>query len=338
VSPIPAIAVIGAGHLGSLHAQALHRLDPHAPRWVIDLIPERAARVAEPLGARVATDASAVWGEAGAVIVATPTETHFAIAQAALTAGCHVFVEKPITRTPAEGAALVALAAERGRVLQVGHIERFNPIFQALHAEIGIPAFVEAERLAPFVPRSLDVDIVLDLMIHDLDLLLSVVPAPLESVDAVGVAVLTPREDIATARLRFANGTVANLTASRVSQEKVRKIRFFSRRGYHSLDLLARSARKVAIRPDPSGPLEVPGVGRFAATEERLERREPDPLSEELRCFLEAAAGQRRPLVSGEQGLRVLEVATEIGSHVQQSLRRFREAEDAGHADPDCRR
>jgi predicted dehydrogenase len=326
----PPIAVIGAGHLGTFHAQALHRLDPMQPAWIVDPIPERAESLARAVHARAVEDARDCLAKVAAVIIATPTETHHAVARSALEHDCHVLVEKPITRTVEEGRDLVALAAARGRVLQVGHIERCNPIFRALQPEIGVPAFVEAERLAPFVPRSLDVDVVLDLMIHDIDLLLAVVPAEVEAIEAVGVAVLTGREDIATARLRFSNGSVANLTASRVSQEKSRKIRFFSRRGYLSLDLLTRSARRVTIQAGAADGFEVPGVGRFAISEERIERREPDPLSEEIRGFLTAVAGAGEPPVSGEAAVRVLEVATEIRGHVVQGLRRFREAEACG--------
>lgn len=320
------VAVIGAGHLGTFHARALARVAPGRLRAIVDCAAERAQALAAELGVRAAERLETVLGEIGAAIVATPTESHFAVASAALEAGCHVLVEKPLTQTLEEGRALVALAAARGRVLQVGHIERFNPIFQALRDEIGVPAFIEAERLAPFVPRSLDVDVVFDLMVHDVDLALSLVPAEVTSIDAIGVAVLTPGEDIATARLRFANGSVANLTASRVSQEKSRKIRFFSRRGYHSLDLMARSARRVSVAPDPKGALEVPGIGRFTLSQEHITRAEPDPLGEEVRCFLASAETGAPVRVTGEEALRVLEVAGEIRRHVRVSLQAMREA------------
>ena len=317
------VAIIGAGHLGTFHARVLARLRPGQPSWIVDLDEPKAAGLAAEVGARATADLSLALAAADAAIVATPTETHAAVATAALAAGCHVLVEKPLTATVAEGAALVDRARAARRVLRVGHVERFNPVFQAVRAEIVAPAFVEAERLAPFVPRSLDVDIVLDLMIHDLDLLLHIVPAPIESIDAVGVPVLTPREDIATARLRFTNGVVANLTASRVSQEKSRKIRFFSRNAYHSLNLLARSARRVAVAADPQGEIVVPGVGTFRVHEERWERKAPDPLSAEIAAFLDAAAGIPAPGVTGEEALRVLETAIEIRGHVRAGLARL---------------
>lgn len=317
------VAVIGAGHLGTLHARALRRLQKDRPLWIVDRDAARAEAVARELGARAATESQAVLAEVGAAIIATPTETHFEIARACLEAGLHCLVEKPITRTVAEAEALVALAESRGHVLQVGHVERFNPIFRRMGAQIDPPAFVEAERLAPFVPRSLDVDVVLDLMIHDLDLLLSRIPAEPVAVDAVGVAVLTQREDIANVRLRFASGTVANLTASRVSQEKVRKIRFFSPSGYVSLDLLARSARRVTIERGVAEGFLVPGAGRFAVHEEHLEAPPGDALSDQMTAFLTAAQEGQPPVVSGHDGLRALRVAVEIGRAVRASLERM---------------
>jgi len=327
------VAVVGAGHLGTFHARALARLRPGQPAWVIDVLADRAAGLAAEIGARAGTDLRAALEQVGAVIVATPTVSHFAVAGAALAAGCHVLVEKPITVTLEEAEALVRRAAEMRRTLQVGHVERFNPIWRALQAEIGVPAFIEAERLAPFVPRSLDVDVVLDLMIHDLDLVLSVVPADPVAVDAVGVAVLSGREDIASARVRFANGTVADLTASRVSPEKVRKIRCFGPRGYHSIDLLARSARRVRMEPAVDGTLEVPGRGRFAVREERVERPGPDPLAEEIRTFLLAAETGAAPGVSGAEALRVLRLAYEVREQVNRSLRQL-EASGLGPVAP----
>jgi predicted dehydrogenase len=312
--------VVGAGHLGTFHARALARLRPGQPVWVIDNVASRAAALAGEVGARAGTDLSAALRDVGAVIVATPTETHHAVAAAALEAGCHVLIEKPITDRLEDGEALVRRAAELGRTLQVGHIERFNPIWSALQAEVGVPAFVEAERLAPFVPRSLDVDVVLDLMIHDLDLVLSVVPAEPVAIDAIGVAVLTGREDIASARLRFANGSVADLTASRISQEKTRKIRCFGTRGYHSIDLLTRSARRVRMEAAADGPLEVPGRGRFTVREERIEQTTPDPLSAEIQAFLTAAEGGASRGVSGPEAVRVLRLAYRVREQVRQSL------------------
>jgi len=320
------VALLGAGHLGTFHARALRRLAGEHRLWIHDPDAARARRLAQEVAA-VACDLAEALAAADAVVIAAPTAAHAELALQAFDAGCDVFVEKPITRTLAEGEQLVQRAAADERILQVGHIERFNPIFRAVAADIGVPAYVEAERLAPFVPRSLDVDVVLDLMIHDLDLVLAQVPADVAALDAAGAAVLTPREDIASARLRFANGTVANLTASRVSQEKSRKIRFFSRHAYLSLDLAQRTARRVAIRSDAAGDVEVPGMGRFTVAEEQLEQKTPDPLEQELHAFLTAVQTRTPPPVSGAQALRVLRVADAIRDDVQRSLRRFDEAQ-----------
>lgn len=325
------IAVVGAGRLGSFHARALHRLDPAQPAWIVDTVPARAQALAAELDARATADLAPVLAQVGAVVVATSTAAHFAVADAALVAGCDVLVEKPLTATLAEGEALVARARAQGAVLQVGHSERFNPIFRLLRAEIGTPAFVEAERLAPFVPRSLDIDVVLDLMIHDLDLLLALMPDDPVAVDAVGVAVLTAREDIANVRLRFAGGTVANLTASRVSQDRVRKIRFFHRSGYLSLDLMQRTARRIVLRPvegeapAPAGgiPDTVAAGPALRAVEERIQAPEADPLTDQLRAFLAAAAGSAAVEVGGAEGLRVLRVAEEVRRQVRRSLECF---------------
>ena len=319
-------ALVGAGHLGRFHAQKIAQLPDAELTAIVDVRPERAAALAQEVGGKPGSDLAAALQDVNAVVIAAPTESHFEIAAAALRCGCHVFIEKPMTRTIAEGEQLLALAAECGRKLQVGHVERFNPIFRAARDRIGIPAFVEAERLAPFVPRSLDVDVVLDLMIHDLDLLLSIVPQELESLEAVGVAVLTPKEDIANARLRFANGTVANLTASRVSREKVRKMRFFGPRGYLSLDLLTREGRHAAIGPHPEGEIEVPGRGRFRVGERQLQAEPIDAIRTELAAFFEAIIHDTEPLVTGAEALRVIRIAARIQEEVKRSLQRFQQS------------
>ncbi len=328
------MAVVGAGHLGTFHAQKLHALDPQEPRWVVDRVRERAEALAAAVGARPATDLGAVLPEVGALIVATPTESHFEVAARAIEAGCHVLVEKPMTSTVEEGQELVKLARSAGLVLQVGHVERFNPIFLAARDQIGTPAFVEAERLAPFVPRSVDIDVILDLMIHDLDILLSLVPDRIATLDAVGVAVLTEREDIANARLRFTNGTVANLTASRVSREKVRKLRFFGPANYLSLDLAARTGRRARIVPDAGGDVAVPGLGRFRLAEEALIAGDGDALTEQMRAFQIAIQENAPPAVSGEDAVRVLRIAGRIQQEVQQSLEVFRLRGGAGTRGP----
>ncbi len=314
------VAVIGAGHLGTFHAQKLQQLIPDSPRIILDTVPEKAEKLAAAVGASVGTDLGQVLKEVGAIVLATPTESHFEIGMAALDAGCHVLVEKPMTETVEQGRALVTRAAEKGLTLQVGHVERFNPLFRAVRDQIGVPAFVVAERLAPFVPRSLDIDVVLDLMVHDIDILLSLVTADVEHLDAIGVGVLTPWVDIAHAHLRFTNGTVANLTASRVSQDKVRKIRCFGPSGYISMDLGQGSGRRVSVQAGEGGDIEVPGLGRFAVRQDKLEAPAEDALAEEARAFLHAVQTGSPPIVSGGDALRVLELAERIRGEVRRSL------------------
>lgn len=242
------VAVIGCGHLGTFHARLYAELPEARLVAVVDPHPERAQALAQSLGAQASTDLEAVLHKVRAVSIASPTTTHHEIAWRCLDAGVACLVEKPICETLAEGSALVQHARNLGLVLAVGHTERFNPAFAAARAELGCPRFIESHRLAPFVARSLDVDVVLDLMIHDIDLTLCLQPSAVESVDAVGVPVLTPGADIANARIRFADGAVANLTASRVSREKVRKIRFFGPRQYHSIDLMGGSVERAMLR------------------------------------------------------------------------------------------
>ncbi len=250
--PVP-VAVIGCGHLGTFHARLYRNLPGARLVAVMDIVPEKAQTLGEALGVPWTTDLAKTLSEARAVSVATPTTTHRAVAEACLRAGCAVLVEKPLAATVEDGAALVGLAAARGLPLAVGHVERFNPAFRAARERIGRPRFIESHRLSTFVPRSLDVDVVLDLMIHDLDLTLGLIPAEVESCDAIGVPVLTSGEDIANARIRFADGAVANFTASRVSRERVRKIRFFGERRYLSIDLMERTVEQVALKAMPTG-------------------------------------------------------------------------------------
>ena len=314
------LAVIGAGHLGTYHAQKLRQLEPERPLLIYDTLVEKAEALAQVVSGRVSASLAEVLAASEAVVVATPTETHHEIGMQALEAGCHLMVEKPMTQTVEQGRELVAQAKQRQLTLQVGHVERFNPLFRAVRDRIGVPAFVAAERLAPFVPRSLDIDVVLDLMVHDLDILLSLVEADLERLDAVGVSVLTPWVDIANVHLRFVGGTVANLTASRVSQDRVRKIRFFGPSGYFSLDLGARTGRRVHVAASPEGAIEVPGTGRFDVRQEPLDAPSEDALAEEARSFLQAVKDGTPPAVSGEEALRVLEMADRIRAEVLRSL------------------
>ena len=307
------VAVIGCGHLGTFHAR-LYTAHPDASLVaVVDVLEDRARALAQETGARAASDISEIEEPVRAVSIATPTSTHMDVALACLDRGCHLLVEKPITATEEEARRMIAAAQARGLVVAVGHTERFNPSFREAAAAIRRPRFIEAHRLAPFVPRSLDVDVVLDLMIHDLDLVLAMVAGPPVQVDASGVGVLTPREDIANARLLFPDGTVANLTASRISREKMRKIRIFGDGQYVSIDLLARRFQRAWLVDGSPDPLE-------RIRWEAREAADANPLADEIDDFLKSVSGAGPPRVPAAEGLAVLRLALEVRRRVRDSL------------------
>jgi predicted dehydrogenase len=297
------VAVVGVGALGQHHARVCAGLEGAALAGLYDVDGARAAEVAGRHGAPVFAHLRDVIDAADAVCLAVPTVDHHRVARVLLEAGRHVLVEKPICSTVAEAEDLIAVAGQRGLVLQVGHVERFNPATDVLRANAVRPRFVEVHRLAPFTPRSLDVDVVLDLMIHDLDIVLALDGSQAVQVDAVGVPVLTPRADIANARLRFASGLIANLTASRVSAEKVRKFRVFSPRTYISADFAAREAQVYRLAEGPAGP---------AIESHRTAAPDVEPLRRQLEAFVAAVREGSRPAVSGADGLRALSLAHEI--------------------------
>lgn len=303
------VAVIGVGHLGRHHARILSTLDGAELAAVVDTLPGRAAEIASGTGARALTDYRAILGEVDAVTIAVPTEQHRDVALPFLERGTAVLVEKPMARSLAEADELLAAAHASGATLAVGHTERYNPAVAAVMPLVTSPRFIEVHRLGVFPERSLDIDVVFDLMIHDLDVILSLVRSDVVSIEAVGVAVLTPKYDIANARLRFASGCIANVTASRISRDRVRKIRFFQPDAYISIDYAAqeveawRLVRRDGARPAiEGGPLPV-------------ERDEP--LRRELADFIGAAREGRPPAVDGEAGRRALELATRIAEKME---------------------
>ena len=297
------IAVVGVGSLGQHHARVCASLPGAALAGVFDLDRARAGEVAARHGCRAFDDIGRMLADSDAVTVAVPTVDHHRVARAVLEAGKDVLVEKPICSTLAEAEDLIALARDRALILQVGHIERFNPATDVLRANAVRPRFIEVHRLGAFSARSLDVDVVLDLMIHDLDIVLSLDGSEAVQVDAVGVPVLTPRVDIANARLRFASGLIANLTASRVSAERVRKFRVFSPRTYISVDFAAREAQVHRLVDGPDGP---------HIQSERTAAPDEEPLRRQLAAFVTAVRDRSQPLVSGTDGLRALTLAHEI--------------------------
>jgi predicted dehydrogenase len=303
------VAVIGVGHLGRHHARLLAGIEGAQLVAVVDTQPDRAAGAAEPTGARALADYRELFGQVDAVTVAVPTELHREIALPFLERGISTLVEKPITRTVAEADALIAAAAVSGATLAAGHTERYNPAVAVVLPMVSTPRFIEVHRLGVFPDRSLDIDVVFDLMIHDLDIILAMVKSEVTSIDSVGVPVLTDRFDIANARLRFATGCIANVTASRISRERVRKIRFFQPDAYISIDYAEqevegyRLLRREGQRPEIQG-------GKLPVTRE-------EPLKRELTDFVRAVREKRRPVVTGEDGRRALVLAQAIADKME---------------------
>lgn len=293
------VGVVGVGHLGAIHARVYSQLPNARLVGVCDHHAERAAATARTYGATAYPTLKTMLPHVEAVSVAVPTAAHYAVAKQCLNAGVHVLIEKPITRTMAQANALLALAREKRLTVQVGHVERFNSAFQGIAKILKEPRFIECHRLGPYTMRGTDVGVVLDLMIHDIDIVLWLVGQPVKRIDAVGVSVLSGSEDIANARLTFANGTVANLTASRVTPETLRKIRLFQHDTYISVDYAAQAAKVFQKQH-----------GSIAHQELPIEREEP--LKAELSAFLEAVRHGHRPVVSGDDARDALRVALTI--------------------------
>ena len=320
--PLP-LALIGVGHLGKIHARCLAEL-PEDIRvaGVYDEDHARAEAVAEQYGWRAFAKTAELYaalasaGPTRAVDIVTPTTTHHVLAKAALEAGCHVFVEKPIASTAAEGAELEALSDRLGLTVQVGHVERFNPAFRHVAAHGIRPVFIEAHRLAQFNPRALDVSVVLDLMIHDIDLVLSLVDSDVEHVSASGVGVVGDAVDIASARLDFADGTTANLTASRISLKNMRKLRLFARDAYVGLDLMSKEAEVVTLSdhdPAAPGPFQLPTAsGLREVTMTQPEIAPANAIRDELRAFAKTCRDGGAAVVTAADGRRALELAERI--------------------------
>lgn len=304
-------AVVGAGRLGALHAAKYAALPGVRLSHVVDIDPARAERVARLTGAAALTDYQALLGHVDLVSVATPTVTHLEIASRLLAGGIDVLVEKPMTATLEQARQLAALAQGSDRILAVGHLERFNPAVVRSRPFIKGPKFIECHRLAPFTERGTDVDVIFDLMVHDLDVILSITSAEVASVEAVGVAVLTERIDIANARLKFDDGMIANLVTSRVSQRRERKIRFFQPDAYISLDYEGRTVQIYRRDPPP------PGQMYPTISAEHIDLREGDPLADEIGDFVGGARTRSRPQVGVMDGLRVVELCEQISSAIK---------------------
>lgn len=288
----------------------------------VDSRPERAAQVSDELGVKAWDDLDALIGAVDAVSVVVPTPAHYSVARAALQQGRHVLIEKPLASSLAEADELVSLAESKGALIQTGHVERFNRAIRAALPYVNGPRFIESDRLAPFNPRGSDVAVVLDLMIHDIDLLLTLVRSPVKELAAVGIPVLTPFVDIANARLVFSSGAVANITASRVSRERTRKLRIFQPSGYLSLDLAAGNGEFYRIKQGINLAELSRSPQEIAAFVERLplDAPEGEPLRLEFQSFIDAVRGKAPVAVSGKDGRDALAVALEIVKEIENSI------------------
>jgi len=302
------VGVVGIGHLGRHHVRILASLPGASLTAAADLVGERARTAVEATGATVVERAEDMLGLVDAVVVAVPTAAHLEVARPFLERGVHVLVEKPMAASLAEADIMRELARRSGAVLAVGHTERFNPAIRAVWPSLGTPRFVEVHRLSGFPERSLDVDVIFDVMIHDLDILLAAVRSEVTGVEAVGVPVLTSRVDIANARITFASGCTANVTASRISRDKVRKVRFFERDMYVSVDYATFEAEVWRLRPRPGDRPAIEG-GPVEVTRD-------EPLRAELADFVSAIAERRSPTVSGDDGRNALALATRVAEAI----------------------
>ncbi len=307
------VAVVGAGDFGRNHARVYREIADAELIGIVDANPERAEKIAKEFSTEVIPDIESLAGRVDAASVAVPTVEHARVGCRLLELGIDVLVEKPMAASLAEADALVSAAARRGRILQVGHLERFNPGIIAVMPAVNRPLYFEVHRLGVFTPRSLDIDVVYDVMIHDLDILLALVDAPVVDIKAIGIPVLTDKVDIAHARLDFASGAVANITASRVSTERVRKLRFFQQHEYISVDFTRQDALRVrVVEPGPQP--------KFDFTTLPAEREEP--LLAELRAFVDSVRTRRAPMVDGAAGRRALELADRVMAGILEHGRR----------------
>jgi predicted dehydrogenase len=316
------MGVIGAGALGFHHVRILRGMEGVAFAGFYEANGDRAVQVTKELGVPSFPSVEALLDVVDAATVVVPTPAHFAVAKVALARGKHLLIEKPIAATLAEADELVAIAKEAGALIQTGHVERFNRAIRAALPFVDAPRFIESDRLASFNPRGSDVAVVLDLMIHDIDLVRTLVGGPVAGLSAVGIPVLTPFVDIANARLEFASGAVANITASRVSRDRTRKLRIFQKSGYLSLDLGAGNGEFYRLRTDVDLAELAKAAASVDAFVERvpLEAPEGEPLRLEFESFLQAVRGEAPVMVSGEDGREALAVALRIVGEIERTL------------------
>jgi predicted dehydrogenase len=315
------VAVVGAGDFGRNHVRVLRELEGAELVGLVDTNEDRARKVAEEFSTQVLPGLRSLMGTVDAAIVAVPTVDHAAVGCPLLESGVDVLVEKPMAASLGEADRLIESARKKSRILQVGHLERFNPAIVAIQPVIARPLFFEVHRLGIFTPRSLDIDVVYDVMIHDLDILLSLVDSPVMDLKAVGIPVLTDKVDIAHARIEFESGAVANVTASRISTERVRKMRFFQEHEYISVDYTRRDALRIKVRvPGPQPEFDF----------QKLDTMDEEPLRGELRAFLDAVRTRKASAVDGSAGRRALALAEQVMAGIQEHGRRVQLSAFAG--------
>lgn len=299
------VAVIGVGYLGNFHAQKYAKIEGAELVGVTDADAERANEVAAANGTKAFASHTELLGKVDAVSIVTPTESHYRLGMEFLQAGADVLIEKPIANSVQEAGELVRAAESAGRILQVGHLERFNGAMYALGDRVKTPSYIEAFRLSPFPNRSTDVDVVLDVMIHDIDLVLKLAGSEVEEVEAFGMPIVSDKDDLASARIRFKNGAVANITANRASKERVRRINVYQRDACIAIDYASQSVTVSRPTPDAS-------TGLRPLVDEEIAAEKKDALFEELSSFVEACSTRKTPVVSGVDGKRALEVAVMV--------------------------
>ena len=317
------VGILGVGHLGRLHASLYKEIKSAEIKGIYDTNSEKARKVGEELNLTVFNEVDELLNEVDAVNIVTPTPDHFSSAEKAIQKNCHLFIEKPITDNIEQAEKLIQLADEKNKILQIGHIERFNPAMLALEDVRLNPIFIESHRLASFNPRGADVAVILDLMIHDLDLILSLVKSKPTKIDASGVGVISKHIDIANARIQFENGCVANITASRISAKKMRKMRIFQQDAYISLDF-SDGFSEIYYIPAEDQPIFKDGTLAFSLGEintgeqkkeikyNKLQRKDINPLKYELESFIDSINTNMKPVVTGKEGLEALKLAKEV--------------------------
>lgn len=328
------VAVIGVGHLGKEHARIYAELPGVSLVGVVDVQPQQAEKIAQRYHTRYFSNYKEVIDQVEAVSIAVPTKSHYAIAKEFLQNGIHVMIEKPMTGTVQEAKDLIAMSKTKGVVLQAGYIERFNPAIDAIKKLAINPRFIECHRLSPFTFRSADIGVVLDLMIHDIDIILHVTGSKIKKFDAVGVNVISDKEDIANVRIQFQNGCVANVTASRVSITSMRKMRLFSEDSYISIDyqkrdaLIYKKSPKLTLKALNFSEMDVSTIADLKSyvfgdllKVEHVKMDDCEPLKKELSSFVDCVVGRKEPVVSGEEGLKAIEVANDIVCEIEKNLK-----------------